>query len=102
MFCSANYSCLSFSLKLARLYVVLITNLYSFHFSIANNMMGESMSIVTEKRVGELQAALDELKRNWIDPSTHNHLKKDLQDVQDSREIFQVNTNLLLPHRTNV
>uniref|UniRef100_K1QS59 Uncharacterized protein n=1 Tax=Magallana gigas TaxID=29159 RepID=K1QS59_MAGGI len=57
----------------------------------ANNMggcVGESMGVVTDIRIRDLEAELTHLKSAWIDPITHDQVKKELLRMTKAMEEF--------------
>eukprot|EP00105_Crassostrea_gigas_P042448 XP_019926596.1 PREDICTED: myosin-3 [Crassostrea gigas] len=59
----------------------------------ANNMggcVGESMGVVTDIRIRDLEAELTHLKSAWIDPITHDQVKKELLRMTKAMEVIAI------------
>jgi hypothetical protein len=55
---------------------------------------GESMGVVTDIRIRDLEAELHQLKLSWIDPIAHDQLKKDLLQMTEAKETYQVKEDI--------
>ena len=51
---------------------------------------GEPMSIVTDKKLSELQAQYDHVKENWIDPVRYQTVLKDLELEKEAKSTYEV------------
>ena len=51
---------------------------------------GESMNVVTEKRLAELQADFDHMRSTWVDPVKHHTLNEQLKQAELARTGFEV------------
>lgn len=60
-------------------------------------LSGESMSIVAEKKLSDLQEQLDNFRSSWINPLQHNMVKEKLQLAEQLKEIFKVCFLLNIP-----
>lgn len=58
--------------------------------------VGESMGVVTDIRIRDLEAELTQLKSAWIDPIAHNQVKKELLQMTEAKETYQVSIDLVL------
>lgn len=54
---------------------------------------GESMNVVTEKRLAEVQAQYEHMRSSWIDPGQHEAIKKQLSMEQHTKQTYEVNTD---------
>ena len=52
--------------------------------------LGESMSVVVEKRLSELQEEYDKMKTTWVDPDLHQKLKKELESISQANQTIEV------------
>ena len=52
--------------------------------------LGESMNVVVEKRLSELQEEYDKMKTTWIDPELHHKMKKELETVSQANQTIEV------------
>ncbi|XP_052283652.1 nuclear mitotic apparatus protein 1-like isoform X2 [Dreissena polymorpha] len=50
---------------------------------------GESMNIVTEKRLAEVQAQYEEMRSSWVDPHMHDIVRKQLAQEQQTKQTFE-------------
>lgn len=76
------------------------THIFTFtvnHSGGLSVLSGESMSIVAEKKLSDLQEQLDNLRSSWINPLQHNMVKEKLQMAEVEREIFKVCFLLNIP-----
>ena len=55
------------------------------------------MGVVTEKRLHELQTECELLRSTWIDPAQHEMVKKNLQMETESKQAYEVSTQLYIP-----
>lgn len=51
---------------------------------------GESMNIVTEKRLAEVQAQYEHMRSSWIDPGQHEAIKKQLNMEKHTKQTYEV------------
>ena len=51
---------------------------------------GESMSVVIEKRLSELQEEYDKVKSTWIDPEEFNKIKKQCEEDSQAKQTLEV------------
>ena len=51
---------------------------------------GESMSVVTDKRLAEVQAQYEHLRTSWIDPGQHEAIRKELNMEQHAKQSYEV------------
>lgn len=58
--------------------------------------VGESMGVVTDIRIRDLEAELTQLKSAWIDPIAHDQVKKELLQMTEAKETYQVSIDLVL------
>lgn len=56
-------------------------------------MLGESLGIITEKRIADLEEELNELRSTWVDPETNQALRDKLAESLQMKEKFEVITN---------
>ncbi|XP_060073821.1 nuclear mitotic apparatus protein 1-like [Ylistrum balloti] len=54
-----------------------------------HNKNGESMGMIMETRIKELEEQLSELRGSWIDPESHKHLEKELANIEETKRIFE-------------
>lgn len=54
------------------------------------------MGVVTDIRIRDLEAELTQLKSAWIDPITHDQVKKELLQMTEAKETYQVSIDLVL------
>ncbi|KAJ8028673.1 Nuclear mitotic apparatus protein 1 [Holothuria leucospilota] len=73
----------------------------------ANNtssMLGESLGIITEKRISELEDELNELRSTWIHPDINQALKDELSQISQMKDKFESSfletKSSLLKHET--
>ena len=52
--------------------------------------LGESMNVVVEKRLAELQKEYEKMRTTWVDPDQHHKIEK---------ELSQCRTELVLTRR---
>ncbi|XP_052795618.1 myosin-7-like isoform X2 [Mya arenaria] len=50
---------------------------------------GETMSVVTEKRLAEVQAKYEEMRASWIDPHQHDSIRKQLDLEQQTKQSYE-------------
>ena len=48
------------------------------------------MGVVTEKRISDLQGELDQLTATWIEPSVHQVLQRQYEDLQIVKDTLEV------------
>lgn len=53
-------------------------------------MLGESLGIITEKRISELEDELNELRSTWIQPDINQALKNELSQISQMKDKFEV------------
>ena len=51
---------------------------------------GESMGIVTDKKLSELQIQYDYIKENWVDPARYQTVLKDLEMEKETKATYEV------------
>lgn len=71
----------------------LVTNdLICFDIGINGSLSppGESMSIVIEKRLSELQEEHDKVKSTWVDPELYEKVKKQLETESEAKKTIEV------------
>ena len=52
--------------------------------------LGESMSVVIEKRLSELQEEYDKVKATWFGPEEFNKIKKQLDEESQAKQTLEV------------
>lgn len=52
------------------------------------------MGVVTDIRIRDLEAELYQLKSAWIDPIAHDQVKKDLLQMTEAKETYQVREDI--------
>lgn len=69
-----------------------------FHFLFCNFLIwyqtdvvnGESMGVISDKRIKDLEEELMVMKSSWIEPSQHEQLQQKLIEVTEAKETFEV------------
>lgn len=51
---------------------------------------GESMNVVTEKRLSELQVEYDQIRSTWIEPVAHHTVCEQLKHEEQAKLAFEV------------
>lgn len=57
---------------------------------IDTSMLGESLGIITEKRISELEDELNELRSTWTHPDINQALKDELSQISQMKDKFEV------------
>lgn len=68
--------------------------MHLFIFTGMSVNVGESMGVVTDIRIRDLEAELTQLKSSWIEPFVHDQVKKDLLQMTEAKETYQVRRDL--------
>lgn len=68
--------------------------MYLFLFTGMSVNVGESMGVVTDIRIRDLEAELTQLKSSWIEPFVYDQVKKDLLQMTEAKETYQVRRDL--------
>lgn len=51
---------------------------------------GESMGVISDKRIKELEDEMAHMKSSWVELSTHEQLQQKLDAVSEARNTFEV------------